>query len=314
MARPGPGEELIFGFSDLHCNLAMTEFWTRLVQVTHPTLVFSAGDDTLNGTATEKTCVAGERAIARGLPFVDIGGNHDSALTEKQMKAAGATVLDGKVTDVAGISFLGDDDPEYNPPFSTTRIAERKETEEELGQRMIKTATGRNVDVIMLHQPRAARVVAEQPNPPAKLITWGHLHSQEGPQVILHDDGSWTVTMQFGTAGGVAAPTITSFSTPFSPPRKSADGYFLYRDQATGLITAVQPVHCLPDASVIIDDKIPTGDLAALPPQTRSRLGGDERQQNASPAGTPTATPASATPIITSSPASSASGGSSSRR
>lgn len=282
---PGANEELIFGISDLHCNLAMTQFWKETVEVTHPAAVFSSGDDTLNGTATEKTCVTGERAIAGNRPFIDIGGNHDSATTEKQMKAAGATVLDGKVTDVDGVSYLGDDDPEYNPPFSTERIAERSETEEQMGKRMVKTAIGRNVDVIMLHQPRAARVVAEQPNPPTKLIVWGHIHSQEGPQVILHDDGSWTVTLQLGTAGGVAAPTITSFSTPFSPPRKSADGYFFYRDRATGLITAVQPVHCLPDATVIIDDPIPTGDLATLPPETRGRLGGDEN------APTPTPTP-----------------------
>ena len=280
---PAPNEELIFGISDLHCNLAMTRIWKELVAQTHPVAMISSGDDTLNGTATEKTCVTGERAIAPDIPFVDIGGNHDSATTEQQMKAAGATVLDGKVTEVNGIRYLGDDDPEYNPPFSTTRVQERSETEQQLGERMAKTAAGRNVDILMLHQPDAAKVVAEKPNPPAKLIIWGHMHVQEGPQVVLHDDGSWSVVLQLGTAGGVAAPTITSFSTPFSPPRKSADAYFFYRDKATGLITAVQPVHCMPDSSVIIDDKIPTGDLATLPPETRGRLGGADEPPTASP-------------------------------
>lgn len=282
---PRPTEQLIFGISDLHCNLAMTRFWHQLVTMTQPEVIFSSGDDTMNGTATERSCVTGERGIAEDHPFVDVGGNHDSSITERQMKAAGATVLDGKVTEVDTIRFLGDDDPEYNPPFSLTRVKERDETEQQLGQRMIKEAIGRDVDVISVHQPDAALPIVRSDEPPAKLITWGHLHVQSGPEVIMHDDGSWTVAIQMGTAGGVAAPTITSFSTPFSPPRTSADGYFFFRDRATGLITGVQPVHCLPDGSVIIDDKIPTGDLAALPPDTRARLGGHD----VSP--TPTATP-----------------------
>ncbi|QDP97933.1 hypothetical protein FOE78_20305 [Microlunatus elymi] len=279
---PAPGEQMIFGISDLHCSLAMTRFWKVLVSLSDPAMVFSSGDDTMNGTATERTCVVSERAIAGDRPFIDVGGNHDSPITERQMKAAGATVLDGKVTKVDDVRFLGDDDPEYNPPFSTDRVQERSETEEQLGKRMIDTAAGRNVDVIMVHQPAAGRVVADAKNPPTKLVAWGHMHIQEGPYVNTHEDGSWTVAMQLGTAGGVAPPTITSFSTPFSTPRTSADGYFFFRDLETGLITGVQPVHCLPDGSVIIDNRIPTGDLADLPAQTRGRLGGDEAAPNAS--------------------------------
>ena len=67
----------------------------------------------------------------------------------------------------------------------------------------------------------------------------------------MHDDGSWTVGMQEGTAGGVRQPTFTSFSTPFSPPLISADVYFYFRDDATGLITAVQPVHFRPERKVV---------------------------------------------------------------
>jgi len=89
----------------------------------------------------------------------------------------------------------------------------------------------------------------------------------------MHDDGSWTVGMQEGTAGGVRQPTFSSFSTPFSPPLISADVYFYFRDNATGLITAVQPVHFRPDGKVVIEDRIPTGDLSRLPAETREKLG-----------------------------------------
>jgi hypothetical protein len=67
---------------------------------------------------------------------------------------------------------------------------------------------------------------------------------------------------------------FTSFSTPFSPPLISADVYFYFRDNATGLVTGVQPVHFRPDGRVVIEDRITTGDLAELPVETRIRLSG----------------------------------------
>jgi hypothetical protein len=140
--------------------------------------------------------------------------------------------------------------------------------------------------VIMVHQPRASAVVMDAPDPPARLVLWGHFHAESGPSVVRHADGSWTVGMQQGTAGGVRQPTFTSFSTPFSPPLISADVYFYFRDTATGLITGVQPVHFRPDASAVIDDRMPTGDLDSLPVTTRIKLGGDS----------PTPTPIPATP------------------
>ena len=116
----------------------------------------------------------------------------------------------------------------------------------------------------------------DAPDPPARLVLWGHFHSESGPTVVRHADGSWTVGMQQGTAGGVRQPTFTSFSTPFSPPLISADVYFYFRDTATGLITGVQPVHFRPDASVVIDDRIahrgPGQPAGRHPDQARRRL------------------------------------------
>ena len=51
--------------------------------------------------------------------------------------------------------------------------------------------------------------------------------------------------------------------TPSTPSRSS--------DAATGLITGVQPVHILPNAELVIDDRIATGDLAKLPPEIRAK-------------------------------------------
>jgi hypothetical protein len=233
----------------------------------------------------ERGCIRREARIGGGTPFLVATGNHDSDVTEAQMKAVGMTVLDGSVVSAAGLEVLGDDDPEHNIPFSVDRTMDRPETEEQLATRLLDVARGRPTDVLMMHQPAASTVVMTTPNPPARLVLWGHFHAQVGPTVITHDDGSWTVGMQQGTAGGVRQPTITSFSTPFSPPLIRADVYFYFRDNATGLITAVQPVHFRPDAEVVIDDRIPTGDLATLPIDTRLRLGGGTPTPSPTPTG-----------------------------
>ena len=281
LPRPRTGETMIMGFSDLHCNQATTELITRLERATSPAVVLSAGDDTVNGTAVERGCIRLEAKIAEGVPFLVAGGNHDSEVTEAQMKSDGVVVLDGSVAEAGPLAVLGDDDPEHNVPFSVERVHDRPESEEQMAARLVETARGRRVDVIMVHQPVASSVIMSEPNPPARLVVWGHFHAERGPVVITHGDGSWTVGMQEGTAGGVRQPTFTSFSTPFSPPLISADVYFYFRDDATGLITGVQPVRFLPEAKVVFGKRIATGDLARLPATTRIALGG----------GTPTPTP-----------------------
>ncbi|WP_375431470.1 metallophosphoesterase [uncultured Friedmanniella sp.] len=285
LPRAEPGETMLLGFSDLHCNQAMTELIGRLARVTAPRILLSSGDDTVNGTAVEKTCIRREAAIYSEVPFVGASGNHDSNVTESQMRADQMVVLNGSTVAAAGLQVLGDDDPEHNIPFSQDRDSDRPETEEEMGRRLIAAAGSRPVDVLLVHQPAASVVLMSAPDPPARLIAWGHFHSQAGPTVVYHADGSWTVGMQEGTAGGVKQPTITSFSTPFSPPLINADVYFYFRDDATGLITGVQPVHVTPDARVVVDERIRTGDLAQLPAETRLRLSAGRETPTPTPTG-----------------------------
>ncbi len=286
LPQPRTGETMILGFSDLHCNRATTELIRRLERVTSPAVVLSSGDDTVNGAAVERGCIRRESKITERVPFVVASGNHDSDVTEAQMRSDGIAVLDGAIVEAEPLQVLGDDDPEHQIPFSVERTSERQESEEQLAQRLTDAARGRQVDVIMVHQPAASQVIMGAPDPPARLVLWGHMHAERGPTVIMHEDGSWTVGMQQGTAGGVREPIFTSFSTPFSPPLISADVYFYFRDDATGLITGVQPVHFLPTARVVIGKRISTGDPGRLPAETRIKLGGGTLGPN------PTATPA----------------------
>ena len=124
-----PGESLLLGFSDLHCNQATTELMSRLVAVTGPQVVLDSGDDTANGTAADRGCIRRELGIPGGRPFAVATGNHDSDVTEAQLRAAGATVLDGSAVAVGGWGVLGDDDPERQVPFSVERTLDRPEDE-----------------------------------------------------------------------------------------------------------------------------------------------------------------------------------------
>ena len=274
LMEPDDDEVLLLGFSDLHCSLAMTEVIRRLSARVQPDVVVSSGDDTMNGTAAERACVTREREI--GSPFVVATGNHDSDITEAQMRRAGMEVLDGEIVPVNGINFLGDDDPEYNIPFSVNRVKDRPESEEEMAARLLGVADDSDVDVMLVHQPAAAKVITAQPDPPMKLLMWGHFHTELGPDVIQHQDGSWTVAMQAGTAGGVLQPTITSFSTPFSPPRKEADVYLFSMHKGTKLITRVQPVRFLPSGEAVVEEPFVTGDVDDVPAETRERLGDED--------------------------------------
>ncbi len=301
---PRTGETMLFGFSDLHCSQAMTRLYTTLVRSTRPALVVSSGDDTINGSAVERSCITGEVAMSRDvpagvegeatarrqtIPFLDATGNHDSDVTNAQLARTGAVVLDGQVVDAVGVSVLGDDDPELQIPFSINRTQQRPETEAEMGERLLAVARGRaadrRVDVLSVHQPRAAAPILAADDPAANLVTWGHMHAEIGPQVKWHADGSWTVALQMGTAGGIAEQTLTALSTPISPPRKRADSYFFFRDDATGLITGVQPVRFAVDGTVTIEDRILTGDLAALPAVTKAKLG--DRAATVTPVASP---------------------------
>lgn len=274
LPEPRAGESMLLGFGDLHCNQAMTRLIKQLAVLTQPAQVLDSGDDTVNGTAAERFCITREAGIGRKGPFLVSTGNHDSAVTELQMSNAHLTVLDGKVVHSDGLSVLGDDDPERQVPFSTSRVQDRSESEGQLGQRLVRAARGKDVDVILVHQPAASVEIMTTPNPPARLVLWGHYHQQGEPSVIPHDDGTWTVGMQQATAGGVREPTFTSFSTPFSPPLISADVYFYFRDDATGLVTGVQAVHFLPEARVVVSARVDTGDPTLLLPEVRDRLKG----------------------------------------
>ncbi len=170
--------------SDLHCNVGMAPVIATAVELSAAQVVLDAGDTTVNGTVVERYCVtafmnAYRAGGARDVVFA--GGNHDSAVTAEQVRAAGGTVLAGEVVSVAGIDILGDADPfETRIGQGTRRVGDEGSTE--AGERLADVACARDepVDVLLVHSPAVGVPSLERGCAVAQIS--GHMHAWLGPQ------------------------------------------------------------------------------------------------------------------------------------
>lgn len=170
--------------SDLHCNVGMAPVLSAAVELAGAQVVLDAGDTTVNGTAVERYCVtafanAYRSGGAREIIFA--GGNHDSATTAEQVRAAGGTVLAGELVDVAGIEVLGDHDPFESRIGQGTRLA-GEESVAAMGSRLAELACSREtpVPILLIHNPAVGDEILERGCAVAQLS--GHMHRWAGPQ------------------------------------------------------------------------------------------------------------------------------------
>jgi hypothetical protein len=163
MEGPRDGEVSVMMQSDMHCNTTMIRLQRRVFEMLAeadraPSLLAIAGDLTTNGTAAEGTCIRNEREIAGDAPVVAIGGNHETDLSEEQMRDAGMTVLDGEVEEVGGVRVLGDLDPSRTELFGSSR-PRGDESQEGQGERLRQVAEDAEdrPDLVLLHEAYAAQ-------------------------------------------------------------------------------------------------------------------------------------------------------------
>ncbi|NLF04904.1 MAG: metallophosphoesterase [Actinomycetales bacterium] len=172
--------------SDLHCNVGMAPVLKAAVELSGAAVVLDAGDTTVNGTQVERYCVTAFSNAYRAGGAKDVvfaGGNHDSAITGEQVRAAGGTVLAGEVVNVAGIDVLGDADPlETRIGQGTRRTGE--EGAAEAGERLADVGCSRDepVPLLLVHTPAVAADSLERGCAVATVS--GHLHRWAGPQRV----------------------------------------------------------------------------------------------------------------------------------
>ena len=188
--RPSGSTVALLHISDLHLNPAGIDLVTSLVTQFKVRGVIDSGDVTDHGSAAEVPFADDLRRIQ--VPYIVIKGNHDSGTTVQQLKRLpNATVLDGSMTTVAGITIAGIADPRFTPDKTSAADSEQVvRSGEQLAD--FVTAQSTPVNVAVVHDPIAA--------PPLEghvpLVLAGHKHHREQE---LRDG---TLVLTEGSTGG----------------------------------------------------------------------------------------------------------------
>lgn len=263
-----------------------------------------AGDSTYGSAAEQDAVDEMGRIIGEG-PTYAVLGNHDGTITEKQLHHAKVTVLRGKTTHVPGLasdlSVLGDDDPTLTRVKALFGLGDNVSrngdglTEAAAGEKILQTATETHPSLITVHEAYEAAPILgldqvspasmrdwfridrtktgphvdEVPDIPAAAVVYGHWHRKLAHRVVWNSDGSWTLVLELGTAGGaIGNGTPTRFSTPWTVPGQDASAVLLTYDDATGKVVRLQEVHTDTDGTVTLRRPIEIGDPTWEPPVT----------------------------------------------
>ncbi len=247
-----------------------------------------SGDVSSNGTVGEEGFVRGEAEASEGIPVVAVKGDHDSKVTVDQLTKDGVEVLDRSSAEAGGLIFTGGADPEFKSLFGgmitnpsgvspTERGAQvRAYVDEELPGQPVHALVHQNESMLGylgiddISTLRATRGHETEPwddgipDLPPGSLTYGHWHVSDGPFVVWNtdtEDVTWTVVDQVGTSGGVQqAPSITSFSTPYSAPIKPISLRLHYVDEDTGLVTGAAELVVSLEGVLSVGPRVELGD------------------------------------------------------
>ena len=325
MAGPSEGETAVIMQSDMHCNTTMIRLQTAVVDMLReqhsddvPALMGITGDLTTNGTAAEGTCIREEREIMGEAPVAAVTGNHESDVSAEQMADSGMTVLDGAITEIAGVRVLGDGDPSRSELFGASRLR-GEEGQADVGERLRQEAIDagdERPDLMLVHEAYAAQAflgvdsvssllenndVSPTTSPvdgddgiddvPAAAVFYGHWHRSIEPRVIWNSDGTWALLMELDSTGGaVDTPTINNFSTPWSKPQQEASFPVIFLDQETRLVTGYQIYRFQTNGTAIVEPRVRIGAVRSSTDSTVSDAK-DSRSDPASPSATTEVSP-----------------------
>ena len=241
-AEEAPEPVVLLVISDLHCNVGMARVVAEVARLADVDVVLNAGDTTINGTTVESYCVeAFVEAVPDDATTVIADGNHDSAETSAQGRAAGAVVLDGEVVEVAGLRILGDSDPRATRIGSGTAPV-GDETIAEAGRRLadVACADAEGVDLLLVHTPAVGDAALARGCVEAQVS--GHTHKRVGP--VRRGEGVRYVNSS--TAGAVSGAATVG------PLNGTAEMTLLRVDPETGEVLDHRLVTVSPDGEASV--------------------------------------------------------------
>lgn len=226
VAPSSAGEDLVtvLHVSDLHVNPLGFDLVERLVADFDVQVVVDSGDITTWGTEVEAGTLSWIGRL--GVPYVFVRGNHDSRRTEALIGSLpNGIVLDGGVTEVAGLRLAGIGDPVFTPeggrrvppavlgsprPSATSPAPAAgsatvppppPDLQVRAGTRLAEAISAWNgtradtpVDIAVVHEPYAVPPLLGT----VPLVLTGHFHSRD----ITRDEATGTLVMRQGSTGG----------------------------------------------------------------------------------------------------------------
>ena len=255
-AEVGPQERTediatILFISDLHCNVALASTIGTIADQIGADLIINGGDTATSGFEAERFCVDMQAAGWGETPVVVADGNHDSIITGQQEEAAGWNVLRGKPITVAGLTFLGDSDPTLTVIGQGTH-AVREESKLDVGERIATASCDQPTDIVVVHDPIAAKAPANKGCAPLWLA--GHMHKRIGP--TLHSGlGPQVRFVNAATGRGLTENTV------IGKMNSDAEMTIIRYDRTHRQVIDLQIIAIRPDATLQVEPRIAVADL-----------------------------------------------------
>ena len=224
---PAEDETVALMVSDRHDNVGMDAVARAVGDAGGATAVLNGGDDTSTGSTWEAFSLDSLQAAFGDLPRWGVAGNHDNGdFVAAYLAENGWRMLEGQVVDgPAGGLIAGVQDPR-----ASGLGAWRDETGlsfEEVGDRL--------ADAVCESEERVATVLVHDANLGtetlrrgcADLVLGGHLHVEEGPDLVVGDNGEAGYRFTTGTTGGAAY----AFALGSKPRREAQVTLVTYREE-----------------------------------------------------------------------------------
>lgn len=184
----------VLDVSDLHLNPTAFDLIGSVADQFDVDVVVDTGDITDFGSQPEDQFINGIGRLR--VPYVFVGGNHDSAVTEAAVAAQpNAVVLDASGTTVSGLDIVGVGDPRFTPDKSTRDDDAPEEFVVAAGERLDRfiERTNERPDIALVHDPLSTAPLAGD----VPLVLAGHTHTRGS-----EDLGDGTLLLIQGSTGG----------------------------------------------------------------------------------------------------------------
>jgi predicted phosphodiesterase len=213
---PVAGDEVrILHISDIHSNPLGLEVTRRLAEQFAVAAILDTGDLTSFGLPLESRL--GEMVAAMKVPYLLVPGNHDSMENRRALDAVdNVQLLDGTVTEVAGVRILGIADPTFTAT-NETDTAEAAAIKRAAAPAVTARVDALRPDVLAVHDP----VLGEAAQGRVPLIVAGHSHKS----TAARKNGTLVLTV-----GSTGATGLGSFTVDTSSPYEAQLLHFVGGD------------------------------------------------------------------------------------